>query len=78
MWRYGIGRGERDNKAGVTVPYYYLAKVYYRDGKMESIERLEHLGFDSDSAGQVHREIATAALDIMNGSLPIDEEELER
>jgi len=75
MWRYGIGRSDRSNRAGVTVPYYYLAKVYFdNDG---NTERVEELGFDSDTAGQVHREIATAALDIMNNSLPIDENEID-
>ena len=71
MWRYGIGRGEQVNRGGITVPNYYLAKVYFdSDGKTE---RVEKLGFDSDSAGQVHRDIATAALDIMNDNVPIDE-----
>ena len=75
MWRYGIGRGEQPNKAGVTVPCYYLAKVYFdNDGRTE---RVEKLGFNSDTADQVHREIATAALDIMNNSLPIDENEMD-
>lgn len=75
MLRYGIIRSERINKAGLTVSYYYLAKVYYRDTTMDVIDRVERVGFDSDSAGQVRREIAVASLDIMNSCSPIDENE---
>ena len=76
MLRYGVVRSERVNKAGLTVPYYYLAKVYYRDGSMGEVDHVEHVGFDSDSAKQVHREIASAALDIMNGGSVIDEDKI--